>query len=66
LIFPQIFAIIYIVKKEKGGKGMNLVFTPYYEDELSFCKIGGCEALRDGCWKNCPYAVKEEEESEAK
>jgi hypothetical protein len=47
---------------------MNLVFTPYYEDELTFCKIGGCEALRDGCWKNCPYAVKEdkEEESEAK
>ena len=40
---------------------MNIVFTPYYEDELSFCKIGGCEALRDGCWKNCPYAVKKEE-----
>lgn len=36
------------------------------EDDLPFCKIDGCEALRDGCWKNCPYGVKEEEESEAK
>ena len=61
LKISQKYDIIYIENK-KEGKNMNLVFIPYYEDELSFCKIGGCEALRDGCWKNCPYAVKEESE----